>query len=285
MKQSQLKKIFISIVVYFLLSTAFAHEFWLEPQRYLFSYGDEINLRFRVGEQFTGENWKGNETKIQQLKIYYSDIEDDLSNAVGSDPGDSLQFTMYEEGTAMVIFNSVNSFIELEASKFNEYLHEDGLTSAIEYRKEHQETDSIGREYYQRSVKTIVQVGAKKTEVCKKQTSLPLDLIPLSNPYGLNNKDTLMVKLLFNGEPLSNAKVRVWHKLSASVTDSSFTSNEKGEISFAVETTGEWMVSCVNMIRLTDDAKANPANAGWQSYWGSVTWGYTGKAVKTDRAR
>jgi uncharacterized GH25 family protein len=271
----------ITLIVVFLIALpALAHEFWLEPQRYLFSYGDEINLRFKVGEQFTGENWKGNQTKIQKLKIYYSDIEDDLSNAVGSEPGDSLQFTMYEEGTAMVTFNSVNSFIELEASKFNEYLHEDGLTSAIEYRKEHQETDSIGREYYQRSVKTIVQVGAKRTDVCKKQTSLPLDLIPLSNPYGLNNKDTLRVKLLFNGKPLSNAKVRVWHKQSASVTDSSFTSNEKGEISFTVETTGEWMVSCVNMIRLTDDANAN-----WQSYWGSVTWGYTGKAVKTDRAR
>lgn len=270
----------VMLFIFLIVLPAIAHEFWMEPQRFLFSYGDEINIRFRVGEQFTGENWKGNREKIQLLRLYYSDIQDDLNAALGTDTGDSLQFTLFEEGTAMLAFNTTNSFIELEPAKFNEYLLEDGLTNAIEFRKEHNETDSAGREYYQRSVKTIVQVGLNKTEVYKKQTGLPLDLVPLSHPYLLLNNQPLKVKVLFKGEPLANAKLVAWHKLSGTVSDSSFTSDANGEISFPVETTGEWMVSCVHMVRLTDDEKAN-----WQSYWGSVTWGYTGKTVKTDRAR
>jgi uncharacterized GH25 family protein len=268
------------LLVLLLVLPVLAHEFWLEPQQYIFSRTEEINIRFRVGEAFTGDNWKGSREKINELKLYYADITDDLSDGLTDDEGDSLQFSIHEEGTAMVTFNNINSFIDLEAEKFNAYLAEDGLQSAIDYRKQHNETDSAGREFYQRSVKTIVQVGALKTPVFKKQTTLPVDIIPLSHPYQLKDGDSLTVKVLFKDEPLVNSKIRVWHKLTGRVTDTSFISNEKGEISFPVNTTGEWMVSCVTMIRLTNDAKAQ-----WQSYWGSVTWGYTGKNKASVMAR
>lgn len=257
-----------------------AHEFWLEPQQYIFSRGEEINIRFKAGEGFAGENWKGNQQKVNELKLHYADVTDDLKNALSDDEGDSLQFSFFEEGTAVVTFNNINSYIELDAQKFNEYLHEDGLTSAIEYRKEHNETDSMGREFYQRSVKTIIQVGIKKTDVFKKQTTLPLDIIPLSHPYTIGNEQTMKVKVLFKGEPLANTKIKTWHKMPGTVTDTSYMSDENGEISFPVTTSGEWMVSCVHMIRLPNDSQAQ-----WQSYWGSVTWGYTGKVVTKSTSR
>lgn len=276
----KLKNKLTYLLILLFVLPALAHEFWLEPQQYIFSRTDEINIRFKAGEAFTGDNWKGNREKVSELKLYYADIVDDLNDALSDEEGDSLQFSIHEEGTAMVTFNNTNSFIELEAEKFNAYLLEDGLQTAIDYRKQHNETDSIGREFYQRSVKTIIQIGALKTDVYKKQTTLPVDIIPLSHPYKLSNGDTLKVKVLFRGEALINAKLRTWHKLLGKVRDTSFVSNEKGEISFPVSTTGEWMVSCVTMIRLTDDPKAQ-----WQSYWGSVTWGYTGKNKATSMAR
>jgi uncharacterized GH25 family protein len=258
----------------------FAHDFWLEPQQYIFSRGEEINIRFKVGEGFAGENWTGSKEKINNLQFYYADVDDQLNDGLNNAPGDSLQFSLFEEGTAMVTFNSNNSFIELDAQKFNDYLQNEGLTTVIDYRKEQNETDSAGREYYQRSVKTIVQVGNKKTEVYKKQTSLPLDIIPLSHPYTIGNNQLMKVKFLFNGEPLANKKIKTWHKLLNQVTDSTLMSDEKGEISFPVETSGEWMLSCVHTIHIPNDSKAQ-----WQSYWGSVTWGYTGRVVQSDKSR
>ena len=258
-----------------------AHEFWLEPQQYIFSRGEEINIRLRVGEGFKGENWIGSREKTHFLQLYYSDVFDSsLHQHMSDEKGDSLQFSIFEEGTAMVVFNNLNTYIELEPQKFLDYLKEDGLTNAIDYRKEHQESDSLGREYYQRSVKTIVQVGAVKTDVYKKQTPLPLDIIPQIHPYAVSGKQLMKMKILFNKEPLSNHKIRVWHKMPDSVTDSSYTSDDNGIISFTIEPKGEWMVSCVNMIRLEGDPKAQ-----WQSYWGSCTWGYTGKNVASVWAR
>ncbi|MFT3846855.1 MAG: DUF4198 domain-containing protein [Lacibacter sp.] len=250
-----------------------AHEFWLQPQKFLFSAGEEINIRFNVGEHFTGNNWKGSRQKINELKLYYADVTDDLSDALTDDEGDSLQFSIFEEGTVMIAFNSTNSFIQLNAKEFNNYLKEDGLYEADEYRKQHSETDSSAKELYQRSVKTIIQVGNRKTEVYKKQTSLPLDIIPLINPYTISANQKIPVRVLFMGKPLANAKVRTWHRISTEIKDSSFITNEKGETSFSVNANGEWMVSCVHMIRL-----GNNSDAQWQSYWGSVTWGYTGYA-------
>lgn len=276
----KLKYLFF-ILFFLFLFPVFAHEFWLEPQQYIFSRGEEINIRFRVGEHFSGDNWKGNREKVNDLRLYYGDVVDSsLSSSITDEKGDSLQFSLFEEATVMVCFNSINNYIELDSAKFTEYLNEDGLTNALEYRKEHHETDSMGREFYQRSVKTILQVGANKTDVYKKQTSLPIDIIPLSHPYTITGKQMMKVKVLFNNVPLANHKIVVWHKLPGGVTDSSYTSNTNGEINFAVEPNGEWMVSGVTMVRLNNDAKAQ-----WQSYWGSCTWGYTGRHVPSDKSR
>ncbi|HEU4860381.1 MAG TPA: hypothetical protein VFT15_11110 [Chitinophagaceae bacterium] len=45
--------------------------------------------------------------------------------------------------------------------------------------------------------------------------------------------------------------------------------DSNGEIFFPVNTRGKWMISTVKMERLAD----NPV-CDWQSYWGSLTWGY-----------
>lgn len=278
-------KSLLFICSFLFILPALAHEFWLEPQQYIFSRTDEINIRFKVGEAFTGDNWTGNNEKVKELKLYYADIVDDLSDALGDENGDSLQFSLHEEGTAMVTFNNVNSFLQTETKEFNAYLTEEGLQHAINYRRKHNQTDSVGREFYQRSVKTIVQVGALKTEVYKKQTTLPVDIIPLSHPYKLATGDSLKVRVLFKGEPLVNAKIRLWHKLLNKVKDTSYTSNARGEISFPIKPIGEWMLSCVAMERLTDEPGLTAIDTGWQSYWGSFTWGYTGRNRSTLLAR
>lgn len=276
----KLKSFFLSLLFIAVLPVL-AHEFWLEPHQYIFSRGEEINIRFKVGEGFNGDNWKGSREKVNFLNLYYGDVVDSsLSQYISDEKGDSLQFSMFEEGTVMVVFNNVNTFIELEPGKFEEYLIEDGLTNALDYRKQNNEIDSLGREWYQRSVKTIVQVGSTKTDIYKKQTSLPLDIIPQINPYLVTGNQLMKMKVLFQKKPLANQKIRVWHKMPDGVTDSSYTSNENGEISFTVSSKGEWMVSCVNMVRLNDDPKAQ-----WQSYWGSCTWGYTGKNTASLKSR
>ena len=121
---------------------------------------------------------------MNSLQLYFGNVSDkDLCNNLGKDSGDSLQLALIDEGTVMMTLNTKNSLIDLEAEKFNEYLKEEGLTEAIEYRQKSGDTIKNGHENYQRSVKTIFQVGKRFTNVCKQKTDLPLDIIPVEHPY------------------------------------------------------------------------------------------------------
>lgn len=278
------KKLFCSkwhlFTALLLLQVVHAHEFWLQPQQFHFNRGEQANIRFRVGDHFEGENWSGNRSRIQQLTLHYGDTKDDLSAQLSTQSGDSMQFSIFEEGTVLVSFQSTNSFIELEPEKFKAYLEEDGLQAALDFRYKHNETDSVGREYYQRSVKTLLQYGTVATQTYRAPTHLPLDLIPLVHPYQLGSGDTMRLRILFQNQPVAGIKLRTWHRLAGTVTENVWYSNEAGEVRFPFHRSGEWMASCVHMIRLENDRKAQ-----WQSYWGSITWGYTGKAMQQARSR
>ena len=263
-----MKKIVSLIFICLLSFVLSAHEFWLQPDKFIYQPGDNINIKFLVGENFEGENWSGDSSKVKHLVFYQHDIQDNLSKNI-SEKGDSLQFNCYEEGNIMIAFNSKNSFLQLGAAKFNDYLKEDALQNTIDYRQQHNETDSASREYYQRSVKTLIQIGTKNDNIFSKQTNLPLDIIPLSNPYSIKDSAKLTTKVLFKKQLLANALIKIWHHDNNKTSEQDLTTNEKGEISFDVSATGRWMISTVKMEHLDNDKKAN-----WQSYWGSLTWGY-----------
>jgi len=260
-------------IIFFLLFTAVtlsAHEFWIQPDKFIYKRGETINLRFLGGEKFAGQNWTGNKDKVQTMHLYFADVVDsNLDNSLTENKGDSIQFAIYEEGTIMATLNTKNSFIDLNGKEFNAYLRDEGLTEALQYRIEHGDTAKKGTEHYQRSVKTIFQVGKKKTNVYEKRTALPLDIIPDENPYAVAKDGKFKLKILFQGNALKKTKIKVWHKANNKVNSEDYETDNKGEVKIFLSLRGEWMISCVKMLRTENDEEAE-----WQSYWGSLTWGY-----------
>lgn len=265
-----MKKKMVFWVLTFVVIDVFGHEFWIQPDKFIYKRGETVNIKFLVGENFKGDNWGGDKDKVSSLNLYFDDVADKkLGDDLSAAKGDSLQLAMLEEGTVMVTFNTKNSFIDIDAKKFNEYLQEVGLSDALEYRQQNGDTLKNGREFYQRSVKTIFQVGGKMTGAFKQKTDLPLDIIPSDNPYSVDKDGNFKVKIFFQGEKLKKAKVKVWHKLDEKVSEQDYVTDDDGELKFFLATEGEWMISCVHMTRLQNDPQAD-----WQSYRGSLTWGY-----------
>lgn len=264
-----MKKFLLLFLSCIMLAPLLAHEFWLHPSKFFYKPGDRVSIKFLVGENYDGENWKGNKTRIQQLALYSSKGKEDLATGLTEKEGDSLNIVAAAEGTNVIIFNSINSFIELEAPKFLEYLKEDALTNAIDYREKNKENDSVGREFYQRSVKTIIQVGNAHTDITATPTSLPLDIVAVQNPYSLKDKDSITLKIFFKQQPLANQVIKIWHRVKNETIKAEILSDEKAEIRIPHQRNGRWMISTVRMERLAATEKAQ-----WQSYWGSVTWGF-----------
>lgn len=246
-----------------------AHEFWMEPDRFYYEPSETIRLCFRVGENFEGENWEGNRERMTSLQLYQNSLQDDLTAEMGLEKGDSLELSLADEGTAMFTMESKSKYIFLEPKAFEAYLAEDGLTTAATYRKEHNETDSAGREYYKRSIKSIVQVGEELDRRCTRPTSLPLDIIPEQNPYDTLAADSITFTLYFKGKTIPNQLIKVWNRNKGMTSKWDLNSDVSGKIRFPLKKTGSWMVSSVIMERQVVDSVV------WQSYWGSCTWGYT----------
>lgn len=269
------KKLTLLLGITIISVIAPAHEFWFQPQKFFYSIREVAHLRFMVGENFTGDNWSGSKEKIQQL-IHYTPSGDfvDISDKLTANKGDSLLLPLPDEGTHMIIFNSNNSFISLEAAKFNEYLTEDGLNNAALYRKENNEEDKKSTEHYQRSIKTILQVSSKITDACTKPTTLPLDIIPGENPYavqtGSKNAVKVRFRVLFQNQPLPGALVKTWyHVPGKTIQMDTLRTDKKGWV-ITDRHPGRYMISCVHMEHTPADKEAE-----WQSYWGSLSFEYS----------
>jgi len=272
-----MKKLLLSCLLILAATWPDAHEFWQAPDKYYYTIRDIALIRFQVGENFTGTNWTGNKEKIKQLSHYLPNgTIIDLSDKVSMNKGDSIRRPLQTEGTHMIVFNSTNAHIELEADKFNAYLKEDGLQTALQFREKNAEQNKTGKEYYQRSVKTIIQIGNEKTDACKEPSFLPLDIIPFENPYaspGMAPKETLPTvkfRVLFKRKPLPNWLVKTWFRdEKGRMQMQEYRTNNRGIIAVKRHS-GPYMVSTVYMERLQNDPKAD-----WQSYWASVNFEYS----------
>ena len=265
------------IIAAFILSGFAGHslnDFWLLPDKFQYEPGEPINICLKTGDNFEGVNWDGDTSGINRLDFYYADIEDDLSAAMGSRPGDSIQLSVFDESTAVVTFSSKNSFERHDAVYFNTRLQGEGLHDVYEYRREHNETDSTGNEYSQWNVKTIFQVGAELTTTYKQQTALPIDIILQQNPYSFEDAAVIDVKIFFQNQPFKNGLVKIWNRQNDKTIVQEMLTDGDGGMSFMLQPTGKWMITCVKTIKNKKEGDSSSIAMEWQTYRGSCTWGY-----------
>lgn len=245
-----------------------AHEFWLQPDKFLYQPGEVLKLNFMVGEDFTGERWDLKKHRLVRFDHHAGNYSNGLIEQVVPGEGNNLELKLESEGTHLFVMQSNNAFIELEAEKFNAYLQEDGLEDILAYRTKTNTLDKRAREYYQRSAKLLVQVGHTPDDTFSKRVGTPIEIIPLKNPYALKPGDELKFQVVFEGRPLAFALVKVWNRKDNRTTVQNIYTEKDGTLTTRLSNTGMWMVSCVKMV------PAKEAGADWQSYWGSMVFGF-----------
>jgi hypothetical protein len=258
------------------ITPGIAHEFWLLPQVFSYQVGQKVYLRFQVGEDYTGENWQGNRDKVNMLRATSNNYQIDLVPVMGTASGDSVRLdTIIYPGNYTITYYGKNSYIELEAKKFNAYLEDEGLLEALRFRTLAGQDTTTGRENYQRCAKTLIRIKSRmgksdylKTSFYVAPTGLPLDFVPLDNPYNLKQPGMIAFNVYFQNKLLRSGKVWLWQKLNGK-TKKTLIDIESGVAKAMIEPAGTWMISLVKMIQ--DPVKGM---GYWQSYWGSLTWGY-----------
>ncbi|MEO0734168.1 MAG: DUF4198 domain-containing protein, partial [Bacteroidota bacterium] len=118
-----------------------------------------------------------------------------------------LNFRTGKSGTWVAGVSTRARDFGMDAEAFNNYLEHDGVLDVLEDRRQNGKADQAANERYSKHVKTIFQVGDKRTNDWKTNLGYPIEFIPLSNPYNLHAGFQFKVRLLRAGEPLAGQLV------------------------------------------------------------------------------
>ena len=273
-----MKKELITLpLVFFCSLLGQAQEFWLQPSKFFYNVGEKLIVNFNVGENFIGKPWKSLEEAPGIQNVYYNqvakvelhdvDAPQDILEYVIEGAKNHIEFPLTSEGTKLIVMQSTNSLIDLEADKFNAYLKEKGLDEAYLHREKTHTLNKSGKELYARCAKLMVQVGKKTDDTFKKSAGLPVEIIPQQNPYALKVGDPVRFLILYEGKPLFGARVNVMNRYNNRTTLQNIYSQQDGTIDTHISNPGAWMVSFVKMVPSKDP------KSDWQSYWGSLVFG------------
>lgn len=259
-------KYFLLVFAILANAAAGAHEFWLQPKKFKYKVGEEVKIDFMVGENFTGEFWDLKKHRAEQVQVVSAYGKKVLTGEVKSTAGNNLTYKFANEGTHLFSLVSNAAYIELEAEKFGEYLVEDGLENISFLRKKNNQTNQRARENYTRYAKLLVQVGGNVDEVYKRKLGFKVEIVPLTNPYGLKVGDYLECEILFEGRPLPHQLVKIWNDVGNRVfLQNAYTEND-GRIKFPVSASGPWMVSFVKMM------PSEKSSVDYESSWASLVF-------------
>lgn len=247
---------------------ATAHEFWMLPEPFILAPGETTQLTMHVGEQFVGDLVPFSTRYVESLRHYAKGRATDLEGHVPAGMQlPALRLAIETPGSHMVAFDSNPSQVTLSADKFHAYLREEGLEHIIVQRDRAKQAETPGRERFRRHVKTLVRVGEVSDDTYAARTGQRLEIVPSSDPLAARAGDTLLVQLLFDGQPLAGALVKAWHKRGRQTLIVRVSTDAEGKAAFDMPYGGAWMISVVHMLPAADGKDID-----WDSHWGNLTF-------------
>ena len=244
---------------------ALAHDMWIEPATFIPETGDIIALKLKVGQNLLGDPLARDSQLIKRFIVYDGN---ELKPVVGRDGGNPAGFIRPTQPGLLVIgYHSNPSTVDEAAEKFNQYLQEEGLDAIAALRAKTNQTNAPVREMFSRCAKSLLLSGPPSATQADKTLGFTLELVAERNPYLLRGGEDLPIRLTYQNHPLPGALVVAMNKANPGEKISARTGAD-GRVRLKLKPSGMWMVKAVHMI----PAPAG-ADAQWQSYWASLTFG------------
>jgi hypothetical protein len=255
-----LRKVLIFYFATF-MSTTYAHEFWLQPNAYTTTEGEEIQVNWRVGMDFQGRS----SAYIPDMSTYVGTFQNGelapLNPRFAAKP--SLTFNA-GPGTTIGITESADFVVEYENyQSFFAFIEKEHLRSQLIEPAETPSGKTI--ESYRRFTKTLIS-----TEAHAWQDSL----VGLNFEWLLTRDgDNLSGILYINKEPAANYPVKLFAKATQTSASSvrKIKTNDKGEVFFTPLNQG--YLYLINAIKIRPSAPSDKfSKAQWHTDWASTTF-------------
>ncbi len=249
-------------------SLASAHEFWIQPAAFRPAAGERVAIHLLVGDGFPGEHRAFDSKKALRLEVLAPEAQEKPLSIAGKDGDDPVGWvTVDRPGVWAVVYQGRESVITLEAGEFEAYLREEGLEHVIEARADIGESASPGRESYSRSAKALLCAGGRADGAWGARADLPLEIVPVTNPYSASAGERLEFMLLQRGNPVAGAQVMALCSVEGRTQRTTARTSAEGKASFHLEHPGLWVINAVRMERA-----AGREDVDWTSTWSSLAF-------------
>jgi uncharacterized GH25 family protein len=228
-----------------------AHDFWIQPDQYWLAPQSVVPLTLQVGH---GPSRQRSPIPLNRITRFEAiapngsaiDLRGDLHPGGHSEDG---QLRLQQPGTyVLVLQTDGRAQSHVAADRFNDYLREEGLTPALEERERDHRMDTDGSESYSRVAKSIVQVGlpgeVAETSVTR-PLGLPLEIVPERNPYERPRPASLSVRVLYHGQPLSGALLKLTDVAQDAEPFEVHLTDRSGRATFAMPMQGMWRLNVI----------------------------------------
>lgn len=200
-----------------------------------------------------------------------------------------LNFTTGSSGTWVAGVSTKPRALGMSAESFNDYLKYDGVLDMLESREQNGSMRDSAVERYSKHVKTIFQVGNKRSDEYQTELGYPIEFIPLENPYSTHPGHDLPVKLVFNQKPLANQLVYVGSQpLYNEHTHDGHThshdeetdhvhnellklrTDEQGIVNVSISSEGIWYLRTIHLVEIEEEGLTHESN------WATLTFAVGG---------
>jgi len=240
-----------------------AHAFWVQPGDFWLNPRGTLSLTLQVGDGPTRQLSPIPAHRITRFEAVgpTGDAQDLRSGAMRPE----------QAGSYVVVLETDNSaYSHQSALRFNDYLEAEGLTPAIAHRERTHRMHVDGFERYSRAAKSIVAVGARNRQASAqvlRSFGLRLEIVPVSNPYATPRPARFPVRVLYAGQPLPGALVKLMNLDDDLTVEEQQRTSVTGIASFAMPHGGSWLMSVVWTKPLT-----NATDADYETTFSSLTF-------------
>ncbi len=245
------------------MSIANAHEFWVAPDKFQISEGNNLSATLRVGRMMKGSEFP---YLAENFESFTVTIKGEVNGVLGrngdlpalnqaAEPG--LNVIAYHARAAEVVYN--------DWPTFQRYLRIEGLTEIEALHRRRDLPESGFTESYRRYAKSLVQVGPASPSDVDAAVGAPFELVAMQNPYQEGLK-AITVRLLRHGEPVKDRQIAVFRNDGEVIRRLVFT-DENGEATIEIAGGGSFLLNA------TDLQPADDGDVVWESYWASLTFG------------
>lgn len=245
------------------LGSVGAHDFWIQPGNYRPEPGASTPLTLQVGHAGARRR---SEMPLRRITRFTAvdaqgraiDLRPQLRPGGVRDDG---RFQLPAGRYQLVLESDTAALSHLPAARFNAHLEAEGLTPALEHRRQAGLMQAEGAERYGRASKAIVRVGTlpegDDAVWIAQPVGLPLEIVLEHSPFAWPRPTRLPVRVFHQGSPLAGALVKLGRLDGASGLASVLRTDGDGRASMEFPEGDHWLVTVAWTRVLSSDSVAD----------------------------